>query len=37
MQVLDKINKLRDIKLYERLILDKLPKIIGDFVRLDNE
>ena len=36
-QVLDKMNKLRDIKVYEMLTLDKLPKIMGDFLRLDHE
>ena len=37
MQVLDKMNKVRDIKVYERLTLDKLPEFVGDFVRLDDE
>ena len=36
-QVLDKMNKVRDIKVYERLTLDKLPEFMGDFVRLDDE
>ena len=31
------MNKLRDIKVCERLTLDKLPKIMDDFVRLDDE
>ena len=31
------MNKLRDIKVYERLTLGKLPKIMGGFVRLDDE
>ena len=31
MQVFDKMNKLRDIKVYEMLTLDKLPKIMGEF------
>ena len=36
-QVLDKMNKLRDIKVYEILTLDKLPKIMCDFLRLDHK
>ena len=31
------MNELRDVKLYKRLTLDKLPKIMGDFFRLDDE
>ena len=31
------MNKLRDIKVDERLALYKLPKIMGNFVRLDDE
>ena len=31
------LNKVRDIKVYERLTLDKLPEFMGDFVRLDDE
>ena len=36
-QILHKMNNLRDIKVYERLTLGKLPKIMGGFVRLDDE
>ena len=37
MQAIDTMNKLRDIKVYERLTLDKIPDIIGYFLRLDDE
>ena len=36
-QAVDTINKLRDIKGYVRLTLDKLPGIRTDLVRLDDE
>ena len=36
-QPVDTINKLRDIKLYECLTFDKLPKIMDDFFRLFDE
>ena len=36
-QVFDEMNKLRDIKVCQRFTLDKLPKIMGNFVRLDDE
>ena len=36
-QALDAMNKLRDVKVEESLTLDKVPEIIGDFVRLDDE
>ena len=35
-QALDAMNKLRDVKVEESLTLDKVPEIIGDFVRLDD-
>ena len=37
MQALDTVHKLRDIKGYVRLTLDKLPGIRADLVRLDDE
>lgn len=36
-QVLHKMNELRDIKVYEMLTLDKLRKVMGYFVKLDDE
>ena len=35
-QALDTMNKVKEINGYVRLTLDKLPGIIGDLVRLDN-
>ena len=36
-QAVDTMNKLKDIKVYERLSLDKLSEIIVDFFRLDDK
>ena len=36
-EALDTMHKLRDIKGYARLTLDKLPGIRADLVRLDDE